>query len=292
MRKKAVNLFLLVLTTALLTTACGGGSETSSSSTIGPLDLLRDNVSRVEFFAVSEIQGGSAPRSFEKDFDRVWKDYSAGDALTIDDIDVLVRAGSGQDTVRIASGQLDFAATREWLSEEESGWESTSYQGEELWELDTAAIVLLESEGYMINGATDLVKDILKVREGNADSLAQAEDNRLKQAYEAASGWYVLAGEDCTHLFSAELRSCEAYSVSGSTGDEDFLVDITYRFLFRTDNRAEDAEFDVEDGLEAFLGRGADLKEIKTDGTVVRVKATADQEDFQTEWLGRLAGAG
>ena len=113
----------------------------------------------------------------------------------------------------------------------------------------------------------------------------------MKQAYEdARAGWYALASENCDE-FSSALRSCEAYSITGGQGEEDYLVDISYRFQFRGEQRAEDQALDIEDWLDD-KGWDIDLDEVKADGTSVEAKASGDEEDFRVDWLVSYSGIG
>ena len=93
----------------------------------------------------------------------------------------------------------------------------------------------------------------------------------------------MLASENCDE-FSSDLRACEAYSITGGQGAEDYLVDVTYRFLFRSEPRAESQALDIEDWLDD-RGWDIDLEEVKADGTSVEARASGDEEDFRTEWL-------
>ena len=149
-------------------------------------------------------------------------------------------------------------------------------------------MVLLD--GYLIVGATEALKEVLKVKaRDGAGSLNQDSENSLKKAYDdARAGWYVLVSEKCDE-FSSSLRSCEAYSISGGQGKEDFLVDLTYRFQFRSEQRAESQALDIEDWLDD-RGWNIDLEEVKADGASVEAKASGDEEDFRMDWLVSYSG--
>ena len=67
------------------------------------------------------------------------------------------------------------------------------------------------------------------------------------------------------------------------------MVDVTYRFLFRSEPRAEDQALDIEDWLDD-TGWDIDLEEVQADGTSVEAKASGDEEDFRTEWLAGYRG--
>ena len=286
MRPTIVVSLMCAFLLSFLAVACSGDSGGSPSTNVDPLEFLPDDFSEIEEFAVDRILGGDVPKAFEENFEEDWSWFTAGDALTIDDVDHMVRALDGDRAVVIARGSLDFGAIRDWAAEEEETWGRASYQGEEFWESEAGAMVLLEEDGYMVYGVTDLVKDILKVRNRGTGSLAENPDSKLMQVLDSASGWYVRAAEDdCGDAFSSELRSCEAYSISATHGDESYIVSLTHRFLFRTERRAEDAEFEIEDMIEERLGRWGDLEDIRTSGTFVEVRSTSDEEDFQIRWL-------
>ena len=279
----AITIFVLLFTFPIL--ACGGASSSGGSDV--PLHLLPDDTDLVEVLSVSEILGGDVPEVLEQEFDTLWETFSVGDDhLLINDVEKLFRVLSKDGVfLIISSSQLDFLETREWLADQDSGIESTSYQGEDLWESAGQAMVLLESDGYLITGDTEAVKNLLKVKARGEGSLDQDDENVVRQALDdAGAGWYTMAGKNCGGAWS-ELRGCEAYSITGSTGDKKFEAAVTYRFRFRSESRAEDQELEVEDVLDDWLGGDADL-ETDSSGATISVVATADQEDFQTRWLG------
>ena len=284
MRSTIIVLLLWAFLLSFLVLACSAEAGQSRSTNGVPLELLPDDLTEIEEFAVDQILGGDAPKAFEESFEEKWSWFTAGDALTIDDVDHIVQAFDGDQGVVVARGSLDFEAIRDWAAEET--WERASYQGEEFWESEAGAMVLLEEDGYMVFGDTDLAKDILKVRNRGTGSLAENPDSKLMQMLDSTSGWYVRAAEgDCGDAFSSNLRSCEAYSISATHGDESYIVSLTYRFLFRTERRAEDAEFAIEDMIEERLGKWGDLEDIRTSGTFVEVRSSSDEEDFQIRWL-------
>ena len=289
-------IFLLIIPILACTAGGSSGSGTGSSSGVrggssAPLTLLPDNTSRLEVLDVSTISGGGVPEGFETQFESQWEPYSLGDDIvTIDDVNSLVRAVTPDGEILMLSGsQIDFAGVRDWLTSEDANIEETSYQGQELWGGDERAMVLLQDDGYLVTGDTEALKELLKVKARGTGSLNQASDNSLKQAYDNARvGWYVLASENCDE-FSSDLRACEAYSITGGQGAEDYLVDVTYRFLFRSEPRAEDQALDIEDWLDD-TGWDIDLEEVQADGTSVEAKASGDEEDFRTEWLAGYRG--
>ena len=283
MRANTIAIFVLLFTFPIL--ACGGASSSGGSDV--PLHLLPDDTDLVEVLSVSEILGGDVPEVLEQEFDTLWETFSVGDDhLLINDVEKLFRVLSKDGVfLIIISSQLDFLETREWLADQDSGIESTSYQGEDLWESAGQAMVLLESDGYLITGDTEAVKNLLKVKARGEGSLDQDDENVVRQALDdAGAGWYTMADKNCGGAWS-ELRGCEAYSITGSTGDKEFEAAVTYRFRFRSESRAEDQELEVEDMLDDWLGGDADL-ETDSSGATISVVATADQEDFQTRWLG------
>ena len=77
---------------------------------------------------------------------------------------------------------------------------------------------------------------------------------------------YVSASSECDE-FSSDLRSCEAYSITGSRGQEDYLVNVTYRLTFRSEERAESQALDIEDLLDDRIddrGWRLDIDEVET----------------------------
>ena len=295
MGTKTTGLFLAVflLTISLIACAADNGSSGSgggTSSRVGSGDLLKlipEDVSRIQVVEAGEITGGSVPESMTEMLESTWKDYALGDDLvTIDDVDRIVWAISPEGGIVMMSGsQIDFAGISEWLADEETNIGKTSYQGEEMWGGETVAMVLMQSDGYLVFGETDAVKEVLKVKARGTGSLADDSENELKTAYEdATAGWYVSVSDNCDE-FSSELRSCEAYSISGSAGKEDYLVNVTYRFIFRSEQRAESQALDIEDVLEDW-DRAWDIDEVKADGVSVEAKLSGDEEDFIPQWLG------
>ena len=282
----------LALTFLFAVAACAtadnpAGSERASSG--APLALLPNNTTRLELLDVSAILGGSTPESFETLFESQWEPYSLGDDIvTIDDIDSLVRAVTRDGQILMLSGsQIDFAGVRDWLDSEEANIEGTSYQGQELWGDDFLAMTLVD--GYLIVGDTEALKEVLKVKARGTGSLGQDSESSLKKAYDdARAGWYVMASENCDE-FPSGLRACEAYSISGGQGQEDYLVDVTYRFQFRSEQRAESQALDIEDWLDD-RNWDIDLDEVKADGTSVEVRSSGDEEDFRLDWLVTYSG--
>ena len=292
MNAKSTILLLMVSLMAMSILACGsigGGSDNGSSGgdtskSSGPLELLPDDTTRLEVLKVGAILGGSVPEDFEEGFEARWESYSLGDDIvTIDDVSEMVQARTRDGGILMLSGsQIDFAGIRDWLTSDEGNIEKTSYQGEELWGDDSRGMVLLD--GYVIHGDTEALKTLLKVKARGEGSLNQASENALKKAYEdARAGWYVLASENCDE-FDSGLRSCEGYSITGGQGEEDYLVNVAYRFRFRSEQRAESQALDIEDWLDD-RGWDIDLDEVKADGTSVEARASGDEEDFRTEWL-------
>ena len=288
MRTKTTRLILLVTLVTISLVACaGGGPFGGSSKNSVPLDLLPDDTFRLEALDVKAIMSGGVPEILEERFSDEWDAFYLGDdAVTIDDVDTLVSASTTDGGILMMSGSLiDFAGVRDWLTSEEANMEEISYQGEELWGDDRTAMALLD--GYLIFGDTEALKELLKVnaRDGKG-SLDQDSENSLKKAYEdARTGWYVLISKNCDEFSaSLNLRACEAYSITGGQGEEDYLVDLTYRFLFRSESRAEYEALDIEDWLDD-KGWNIDLEEVKADGASVEAKASGDEEDFNMEWL-------
>ena len=263
MRANTIALTVLVLLFTFAILACGGASSSGGSSDM-PLHLLPDDTDLVEVLSVSEILGGDVPEVLEQEFDTLWETFSVGDDhLLINDVDKLFRVLSKDGVfLIISSSQLDFLETREWLDDQDSGIESTSYQGEDLWESAGQAMVLLESDGYLITGDTEAIKNLLKVKARGEGSLDQDDENVVRQALDdAGAGWYTMADKNCGGAWS-ELRGCEAYSITGSTGDKEFEAAVTYRFRFRSESRAEDQELEVEDLLDDWIGGAQTWKQI------------------------------
>ena len=301
MNSKTIGLILLALLLILPILACAadsgssGGSSGATSRVSGGdlLKLLPKDVSRIQVVAADEITGGSVPESMTDLFEGTWQDYTLGgedEIVTVDDVDQVVWALSPEGGVVMLSGsRIDFAAIGQWLADEDTNIGKTSYQGEEMWGNDSVAMVPMQSDGYLVFGDTDAVKELLKVKARGTGSLAEDPENELKKAYEdAAAGWYVSASSECDE-FSADLRSCEAYSITGSKGQEDYLVNVTYRLTFRSEERAESQALDVEDLLDDRIdGRDwkLDIDEVETDGVSVKARMSGDEEDFTPQWLG------
>ena len=297
--KRPLIFLFLALTLLFALTACATADNPSRgerASAGAPLALLPDDTTRLEVLTVSAIVGGGVPEALENWFDDEWERFALGDdILTGEDIGTLVHAVTRDGRILLMSGgQIDFAGIRDWLDDEEANIGKTSYQGRDMWgdESDTGkAMVVLESDGHVAYGDTSAIKELLKVKARGTGSLNQAPENSLKQAFDdARAGWYVLASENCDE-FSSDLRSCEAYSVSAGQGEEDYLVDLSYRFLFRSEQRAESQALDIEDWLDD-TGWDIDLEEVKADGVSVEARASGDEEDFRLVWLGNYYGIG
>ena len=290
-----------ILLSFLIVLGIGACFPDSRSSSLGSADvfaLLPDDVNTVEEFAVGDILRGQAPEIYMKQVEFMWDSSQPmgvfGDILTIYDVDNIIRASAGLMTkfflVQVTS---DFGSIKAGLEEDEH-WERISYRGEELWQVGLQgrsgtyfrAVTLLESNGYLVYGNIDNVKEVLKVKKRGSGSSAQGSENKLMQVLDSASGWYIRGTEGpCRLYFGREFRSCEAFMVSAERGDDEYLVDITHRFLFRTERRAENSELKVEDLIEKRIGRWTDVEDIKVQRKLVEVTVTGDEEDFETEWL-------
>ena len=302
-RRPLPKTILLILSIFLLTIpvlACGGiggGSDDSggggATSRVGGddevLKLLPEDTTLINVASADAITGGSVPESMTELFEGAWEDYSLGgedEIVTVDDVGKVVWAFSPEGGIVMVGGsRIDFAAIGQWLADEETNIGKTSYQGRDMWGNDDIAMVLLQSDGYLLFGDTGAVKEVLKVKARGTGSLADDSENSLKKAYEdAAAGWYVSASENCDAI-SSDLRSCEAYSVTAAQGKEDYLVNITYRLTFRSEQRAESQALDLEDWIED-RGYRWDIDEVKADGVSVEARMSGDEEDFTTRWIG------
>ena len=298
MNAKTIGMIFAIFLLTIPVLACadggssGSGSSSGASSRVGGddavLKLLPDDTSLIFAMAAGEVTGGSVPESMTELFEQRWESFSLGgddEILTVDDIDKIVWAGTPDGEIVMLSGsRINFEAISDWLADEDTNVGRTSYQGEEMWGGDTVAMVLLQSDGYLAIGDTDAVKELLKVKARGAGSLADDSENSLKQAYkDAAKGWYVSVANDCDEFFS-NLRSCEAYSITGDRGKEDYLVNVTYRFVFRNEQRAESQSLDIEDEIEDWNLRW-DIDEVEVDGVSVEARMSGDEEDFRPRWL-------
>ena len=297
MNAKTIFLTLLLILPIL---ACAGGDSSSGGSSgsgatsrVGGddevLKLLPEDTTRIQVAAADAITGGSVPETMTDLFEGTWENYSLGgedEIVTVDDVGKVVWAISPEGGIVMLGGsRIDFAAINQWLADEETNIGKTSYQGQEMWGNDATAMVVMQSDGYLVFGDTGAVKELLKVKARGTGSLADDSENSLKKAYEdAASGWYVSASSNCDELFP-DLRSCEAYSITGNRGDEDYLVNVTWRFTFRSEQRAESQSLDIEDWIED-RNYEWDIDEVKADGVSVEAKMSGDEEDFTTRWIG------
>ena len=300
MNAKTVGMIFAIFLLTIPILACDGigvGSEDSGGSSGATsrivaadavLKLLPDDTSLIFAMVAGEVTGGSVPERMAELFEERWESYSLGgddEIVTVDDIDEIVWAGTPEGEIVMLSGsQINFEAISDWLADEDTNVGRTSYQGEDMWGGDTVVMALLQSDGYLVIGDTDAVKEVLKVKARGTGSLADDSENALKKAYEdAAKGWYVSVANDCDEFFS-NLRSCEAYSITGYRGKEDYLVNVTYRFVFRNEQRAESQSLDIEDEIEDWNLRW-DIDEVKADGASVEARMSGDEEDFIPRWL-------
>ena len=289
MNTKTVGMIFAIFLLTIPILACdgiGGGSDDNGGGSSGAtsrivaadavLKLLPDDTSLIFAMAAGEVTGGSVPESMAELFEERWESYSLGgddeivtvDDIDEDDIDEIVWAGTPEGEIVMLSGsQINYEAISDWLADEDTNVGRTSYQGEDMW-----------------GGDTDAVKEVLKVKARGTGSLADDSENALKKAYEdAAKGWYVSVANDCDEFFS-NLRSCEVYSITGDRGKEDYLVNVTYRFVFRNEQRAESQSLDIEDEIEDWNLRW-DIDEVKADGASVEARMSGDEEDFIPRWL-------
>ena len=285
----AFLLILPILACRVDSSSEGSGATSRVGAADAVLKLLPKNVSRIQVAAADAITGGSVPESMADLFERTWNNYSLGgedEIVTVDDVGEVVWAFSPDGGIVMLGGsRIDFASIGQWLDDEDTNIGKTSYQGQEMWGNDFVAMVVMQSDGYLVFGDTNAVKELLKVKARGDGSLAGDSENSLKNAYEdAASGWYVSASSNCDELFP-DLRSCEAYSITGSRGEEDYLVNVTWRFTFRNEQRAELQSLDIEDWVED-RNYAWDIEEVKADGVSVEAKMSGDEEDFSTRWIG------
>ena len=300
MNAKTIGLILSIFLLTIPVLACGGigggsddGGSGGATSRVGGddevLKLLPEDTTLINVASADAITGGSVPESMTELFEGAWEDYSLGgedEIVTVDDVGKVVWAFSPEGGIVMVGGsRIDFAAIGQWLADVETNIGKTSYQGRDMWGNDDIAMVLLQSDGYLLFGDTDAVKEVLKVKARGSGSLADDSENSLKKAYEdAAADWYVSASENCDAI-SSDLRSCEAYSVTAAQGKEDYLVNITYRLTFRSEQRAESQALDLEDWIED-RGYRWDIDEVKADGVSVEARMSGDEEDFTTRWIG------
>ncbi len=186
---KTVGPILLAFLLILPTLACvgddsssGGGSATSRvGGDDAVLKLLPDDTSRIQVASADAITGGSVPQSMTDLFERTWENYSLGgedEIVTVDDVGKVVWTISPEGgIVMLGGGRIDFAAIGQWLADEETNIGKTSYQGQDMWGDDHTAMVLLQSDGYLVIGDTDAVKELLKVKARGTGSLADDSEN-------------------------------------------------------------------------------------------------------------------
>ena len=155
------------------------------------LKLLPKDVTRIQVAAADAITGGSVPETMTDLFEGTWKNYSLGgedEIVTVDDVGKVVWAISPEGGVVMLGGsRIDFDAIGQWLADEETNIGKTSYQGQEMWGNDSVAMVLLQTDGYLVFGDTDAVKELLKVKARGTGSLSDDSENSLKKAYEDAA---------------------------------------------------------------------------------------------------------
>ena len=157
---------------------------------------------------------------------------------------------------------------------DDAGHEESSYRGYEVWE-GTSHYGLLEEAGYVIySDSEDVVEDAVGVLYRGEGSMADAEDNDLKQILDKLGNAPDIYAFDDSHC--EVLSRCQGYGVAFTGYDYDKEeTGAQLAVLFSSERAAESAADDyddVADFIERNLSFGSsslDIDNLKNEGAFV-----------------------
>ena len=273
-------LLVTLFTFGLVAAGCAG----SSSSQGGALELVPDDAYALELWDMESVLVGDAPDGLEDSFETAWEEKLETIGVFIDDVGTIAQAGVRGGVMAVVDGQLDLEAVVDEL--DDAGYRDDEYQGYEIWEGESGfadAVGVIEDHGQLVIGPVDAVKAVLKSLNRDSGFLLDDDDNDMRRVLEKVDhGWFVLVQAGCGR---SDIRGCEAMGASVSGGDGDYGVKMEYGFLFRNERTADSEMEEVEEYLEGRKDRSVDIDDVLLEGEFVIVTMSADEDDFDLNWL-------
>ena len=270
--RRLLTVFSLTLFLGIASASCGGGAG-------GALEMVPDNADRLQIVHIDQLwqDGPDYLRDLmEDEFEDTVEDVG----VSLNDVSQMVVVQGEDGPLIIMEGQLDFDRIRDDL--DDADYEDDEHQGYETWE-DTSRniewVALIANDRQVMIGDEDAVRGALSVMERGSGSLLDDRGNDLTRALErAGDGWAVVSQISCR---LTSVSGCRALAYAMSQGEEAYLLELRFVFLFRNERSADSALDDVEDELEDDLPRGMDIEDVRLDGEFIIVTISIDEDDAE-----------
>ena len=258
----------LVFALALLT-VCGGSGGSS-----GPLDMLPGDTSDVAIYDLEAINQNEHLQDFADERMQDWDTSYGAIGILVDEVETVTLAKSRGNGYVILEGDFDFEYIRDALDD---GDYDDEFIGYEVWNggriTAIPALALVEDDGLVLVAEDHTIRDILRDLADDPGSRGGDTGDVLRAVRRVGEGLVVFGGSPCAQ----ELRGCEAFAGSFSTGDR-YEVRFTGLLLFRNDERAEAEGEDVEKLFER--SRYMETRSVTTDDEFVILEGVLDVDDF------------
>ena len=299
-------LVVLVLFSLPLVSVCGGSSDGSSggSKWQGAVTLVPENAVEVTVWDIAAIVAGDAPAAIPRQLTHEILGGFLDGPNSIEAVNSFATAriefdwGGAQGGLFVIEGDFDFNAIREILSQYPIPIPSEKQEGSETYDLGDRSIALLEGEGSVVAGDTDVVKVVLEALDRGSGFLLDDDELRRVQytdylgvdAHEYVSMTLNRAGGG--GFFTSIMRGSamggtgisnkgwgSGWSASAGSGSE---VKLKFFHSFQQEKYAKSSEDHVKAWHERVLDEGVKLESVEVDGLFVIVTATGDWDDGWT----------
>ena len=299
-------LVVLVLFSYPLVSACGGSSDGSSggSKWQGAVTLVPENAVEVTVWDIAAIVAGDAPAAIPRQLTHEILGGFLDGPNSIEAVNSFATAriefdwGGAQGGLFVIEGDFDFNAIREILSQYPIPIPSEKQEGSETYDLGDRSIALLEGEGSVVAGDTDVVKVVLEALDRGFGFLLDDDELRRVQytdylgvdAHEyvgmtlnrAGSGGFftsIMRGSAMGGTGISNKGWGSGWSASAGSGSE---VKLKFFHSFQQEKYAKSSEDHVKAWHERVLDEGVKLESVEVDGLFVIVTATGDWDDGWT----------
>ena len=280
----SLRLFAVLLLAAVFVQACGTGG--GSSELAGLLALVPADAENVEVYDFEQMRREEPPGTLRDEFEDLSGTGLEELGVLTDELTTLVFAAGDDWYLIVVEGDVDLEHARDQL--ESAAYESDQYRGLELWVepwggggalYPLEAVALLEDRGRMVMGDAEVVRRVLRILDRGSGSLLDDADSDLGRALKkAGEGWVSFAQAPCQDFY--EIRGCRAVGASLRRGDDDYLVEATFAFLFRDERTAESGMDELESQIEEDSSFDFDIDDVRPDGDFVIVTASGDEDDL------------
>ena len=295
-------LVVLVLFSLPLVSVCGGSSDGSKWQ--GAVTLVPENAVEVTVWDIAAIVAGDAPAAIPRQLTHEILGGFLDGPNSIEAVNSFATAriefdwGGAQGGLFVIEGDFDFNAIREILSQYPIPIPSEKQEGSETYDLGDRSIALLEGEGSVVAGDTDVVKVVLEALDRGSGFLLDDDELRRVQytdylgvdAHEYVSMTLNRAGGG--GFFTSIMRGSamggtgisnkgwgSGWSASAGSGSE---VKLKFFHSFQQEKYAKSSEDHVKAWHERVLDEGVKLESVEVDGLFVIVTATGDWDDGWT----------